>query len=111
MQGVCKIFFWHQKPSVKYLSTLKDKSLQLKTFSLGKHSQHGSQTSDTYNLVFGGIRMSYLRKIVNGIEYIVYQEDSLDVDSEKPLFLQPGRIIIINKYCFATLLSTTNCKK
>ena len=111
MQGVCKIFFWHQKPSVKYLSTLKDKSLQLKTFSLGKHSQHGSQDSDTYNLIFGGCRMICLRKIVNFIEYIVYQEESLDVDSEKPLFLQPGRIIIINKYCFATLLSTTNCKK
>ena len=38
--------------------------------------------------------MVALRKKINGIEKIVYQEESLDIDSEKPLFLQPGRIII-----------------
>ena len=74
-------------------------------FFIGKHSMHGSQDSDTYNLVFGGCRMSCLRKIINEIEYIVYQEQSLDVDSEKPLFLQPGRIIINNKYFIVTLLA------
>ena len=36
--------------------------------------------------------MVALRKKINGIEKIVYQEESLDIDSEKPLFLQPGRI-------------------
>ena len=38
--------------------------------------------------------MIALRKIVNGVEVIVYQEESLDTDSEKPLFLQPGKIIL-----------------
>ena len=38
--------------------------------------------------------MVALRKKINGIEKIVYQEESLDIDSEKPLFLQPGRIIM-----------------
>ena len=36
--------------------------------------------------------MVALRKKINGIEKIVYQEESLDIDSEKPLFLQPGKI-------------------
>ena len=54
---------------------------------------YSNQTSDTYNLIFGGCVMIALRKIVNGIEVIVYQEESLDCDSEKPLFLQPGKII------------------
>ena len=36
--------------------------------------------------------MIALRKWINGREEIVYQEESLDIDSEKPLFLQPGRL-------------------
>ena len=50
--------------------------------------------SETYNLIFGGVCMIALRDIY---ENIMYQEQSFDPDSEKPLFLQPGMIYLILK--------------
>ena len=55
---------------------------------LGRYSQWANQQSDTYNLIFGGVAMIVIR---DESGKVWYQEESLDCDSEKPLFLQPGK--------------------
>ena len=59
---------------------------------LGRYSMHANQESDTHNLIAAGCRVSYIgnKPVAEENQTTFYIEESLGVDSEKPLFLQPG---------------------
>ena len=54
----------------------------------GRHSMHANQTNETHNFIIGGCRMI---SISDEHKNCLYQEQSLGVETEKPLFVQPGK--------------------
>ena len=49
---------------------------------------HSNQQTETHNFIFGGCRWISIKDVH---ENCVYQEESLGVETEKPLFVQPGK--------------------
>ena len=61
-------------------------------FRSGKHSQSANQESDTHNWIVAGTRVSgiYNKPVSEPNKKTFYEEQSLGVETEKPLVLQPG---------------------
>ena len=61
-------------------------------FRSGKHSQSANQESDTHNWIVAGTRVSGLfdKPVSEPNKKTFYEEQSLGVETEKPLVLQPG---------------------
>ena len=59
---------------------------------LGRYSKHANQESDTHNLIAAGCRVGEIgdKPVSEENRTSFYIEDSLGVETEKPLFLQPG---------------------
>ena len=59
---------------------------------LGRHAMYANQESDTHNLIAAGCRVSEFadKPVSEENRTTLYVEESLGVETEKPLFLQPG---------------------
>ena len=61
-------------------------------FRSGRHANYANQDSDTHNFIVAGARVSGLfdKPVSDPNKTTLYEEQSLGVETEKPLVLQPG---------------------
>ena len=86
----------HCQETIEQRTNLKQDELPQKLYAeacsgfdaSGRHSMHSNQKTETHNFIFGGCR---LISLIDEHGNCIYLEESVGPDTEKPLFIQPGK--------------------
>ena len=91
-----QVFESHFRGNIEIRKDLTEEQLPQKLYvegcpgfdGRGWHSMHSKQDTKTHNFVCGGCRYILIK---DEHENCLHQEESLGLETEKPLFIQPGK--------------------